>query len=182
MVRAIREGRKTQTRRLTQKRSGMIRSVCPYGAPGDRLWVRETWAAHWMYNDVPPSQCRSSHPGDNYWYRADGDDAPSNLGHPPRGLRGKWRPAIFIPRWACRLFLEVTAVRREPLREITEADARAEGHTTEVMPCTVNGEPATIAIFDPVKWYQVLWDTINGERAPWSSNPFVWVVTFKVVR
>lgn len=123
MVRAILAGTKTQTRRpvklkvgndnrfdIPGKRTVMNindpRAVefCPFGQPGDRLWVRETWHSE-----------RATHPVFAF-YRADGDD-------------GKliWRPSIHMPRWACRLVLEIVSVRVECVGDITEADAKAEG-------------------------------------------------------
>jgi hypothetical protein len=87
-----------------------------------------------------------------------------------------------MPRWACRIMLDVTDVRIEPLREITEEDARAEGvETGKMMPALINGERGQAMIFDPRKAFAVLWDQINGKKAPFASNPFVWVVSFKRV-
>ena len=89
----------------------------------------------------------------------------------------KWRPSIFMPRWACRIVLEVTSVRVEALQDITEADARAEG----VEPRTAGQDES-----GPIKTHRTgfvyLWQQINGERANWLSNPWVWVVSFKRVQ
>jgi hypothetical protein len=131
MVQAILDGRKTQTRRIVkpqpdecwwpiqnrtagcsdavfQSEAGLGRREvhrirCPYGSPGDRLWVRETWR---------PSQVEGK-----AWYAATCGD----------GLHGRWRPSIHMPRWASRLTLEITGVRVERVQEISEADAYAEG-------------------------------------------------------
>ena len=181
MVRAILEGRKTQTRRVVkpqpirdafQGQHGDVvilgrvparlrphpenpedprRAVtdpipCPYGAPGDRLWVRETWAPFEMGLVI---------------YRASA--APSAL---PDG--GKWRPSIFMPRWACRIELELTAVRVERVQEISADDACEEGIDDDDLP--------------PECIYARLWDSINGKRAPWASNPWVWVLEFRRVQ
>lgn len=134
---------------------------CPYGVPGDRLWVRETWAV-----DAPLAQVQREN-----------EDmmGPSGFGHGPyfradpvhenAGL--KWRPSIFMPRWACRLVLEVTAVRVERLQDISETDAKAEG---------VEPADCCLAYYHG---YSKLWDSINAKRAPWASNPWVWAITFR---
>jgi hypothetical protein len=190
MVRALLAGTKTQTRRvangvvalhsrtgeaLAKPDSAGPRVACPYGQPGERLWVREAWAAHWMYNDLPPSAARSEREdlraGDNRWYRADGEHAPSQLGTTPNGLRGKWRAGMFMPRWASRFSLEVKGVRVERLQHITRGDAMAEGCTFANM---AKGS-------DPREWYRELWTTINGPDS-WAANPWVWVVEFKRVK
>jgi hypothetical protein len=170
--------------RMEHPRGGPLGWVrCPYGGPGGRLWVRETWAAFtpptYEYNeceeiDGPPSDMRS----ESQWvrdedivFRADGTSNPN-----------RWRPAIHMPRWASRITLEVTGVRVERLQSITDDAARAEGVSLgELQPATVNGAPGKVAIYDPVKAFQVLWNQINHERVRWSSNPFVWVVSFRRV-
>jgi len=127
---------------------------CPYGTPGDRLWVRES------FRIVPTSAYRASEgvqqtvcPTDPYEaaiYRAGWD----------RGGSGVWKPSIHMPRWASRLTLIITEVRVELLQDITEADARAEG-------------VASVAA------YRELWDSLNAKRGyGWDMNPFVWVVSF----
>lgn len=192
MVRAIIAGKKTQTRRLLRlpflgpsdgvKRRvygpddiGQAVSFCPYGRPGGRLWVRETWAAHWMYNDVPPRECKSTLPDDNYWFAADGTEAPSQLGTPPRGLRGKWRPSIFMPRWASRISLEITNVRVQRLHDVSEEDARDEGCDGD---CGIGNMRVWQEMGRCRYHFAGVWDEINGERAAWASNPWVWAVTF----
>ncbi len=135
---------------------------CPYGAPGDRLWVREA------FNDDRAEIV----------YRADG------------GLPGewcdagsRWRPSIHMPRTASRITLEITGVRVERLQDISEADAAAEGLTT-----LSEGADQTWAVdADPRSEHQTaretyhwLWDAINGDGS-WEANPWVWVVVFKRV-
>lgn len=146
---------------------------CPYGQPGDRLWVRETWSTHACFDDVPPCQLttRSLH----YW--ADGQIQT-----------GKGRPSIHMPRWASRIDLEVAGVRVERLQDISEADAWSEG-------CT-RGQADDVGGFFPAEeplpngkgfrgwdnardWYADLWEEINGPDS-WDANPWVWVVEFKV--
>jgi hypothetical protein len=132
---------------------------CPYGAPGDHLWCRETWAldpnAH---PDEAGALYRATDPG---W-----DDSESGL---------LWRPSIFMPRWASRITLEVTEVRVERLQTITEADAIAEG-VDSVSGADVPRN-ATMCRRDD---YAQLWDTINAKRGyGWDSSPYVWVVSFR---
>ena len=173
MVRAILDGRKTQTRRIVKNATGpfwnhsgyriVMRDgftfwethggipneygpafACPYGKPGDRLWVRETWApAEW-----PPT-------GPPAVYRAD------------EGMfASRWKPSIHMPRWASRINLEVVSVRVERLQDISEEDALAEGITLV--------ERGT----SPVDQFNKLWESINGPGS-WEANPWVWVVEFK---
>jgi hypothetical protein len=131
---------------------------CPYGQPGDRLWVRETWRASLAYDLSPPRDIPLDSP---ILYEA-GD------GTLPSANAGRKRPGMFMPRWATRILLDVTEVRVERLQEISEADARAEG---------VGGLDAH-ARSNPVDAYQALWNQINGDGA-WDVNPWVWVVAFK---
>jgi hypothetical protein len=193
MVLALLDGRKTQTRRLVGargfhafegdedndgwplapvERTGCLaRLPATYGAPGDRLWVRETW-----YDNAPSMtlQERTREPDGSIRgveYRATHDCASFEDGCPCNpdgdGKRSEWRPSIFMPRWASRLTLEVTSVRVEPLQSISERDACAEGM----------GSPLTRDCKTPK--FAALWDAINGERAPWASNPWVWVIEFR---
>lgn len=86
-----------------------------------------------------------------------------------------------MPRWASRVTLDVVAVRVERLQDITEADAKAEGVAT-TLPARINGERGMVHNLGPEAHRQAfaqLWDGINGKRAPWASNPFVWVVEFR---
>lgn len=170
MVRAILEGRKTQTRRVVKPQpTGALaargRTACPCGQPGDRLWVRETHAvyqAHGQHREdgerwgpwgglpttVSPDRTQV------VYYREGFD----------RCDPGRWRPSIHMPRWASRITLEVTGVRAERLHDITEADAVAEGASTA-------GPFAVYHFMD-------LWTSINGAES-WNGNPWVWVIEFK---
>ena len=142
MVRAILDGRKTMTRRILTERHG---EYCPYGHPGDFLWVRETFYNSRMDNSMPTH------------YRADNQDEDFQL---------IWNPSIFMPRWASRILLEITAVRVERLQKISEDDARAEGVS-----------PETVGPFSE------LWDSINRKPGrTWADNPFVWVIEFKRIK
>jgi hypothetical protein len=175
MVRAILEGRKTQTRRVAkQTANGHLKQLgghrrwhpadpearlaSPYGQPGDRLWVREAWAYYggdeYLYQQQ--NEC--------VWYRA------HDIGDPVPGVR--WRPSIHMPRWASRITLEVTGVRVERLQDISEADAVAEG---------IEAPPPADPVDMPVWRYRQLWGAINGPKS-WQANPWVWVVEFKRVQ
>jgi hypothetical protein len=174
MVRAILEGRKTMTRRVIKKpwlygreneygRFQVNMRECPYGLPGDRLWVRETWE----YDDSRPN---------SYFYRA--DPAPDGFIENPEAA-WRWRPSIHMPREASRILLEVTAVRVERLQDISVPDALREG-----IECDDAEERAMIeAIGDGddrhKEAFANLWDSINAKRGyGWDSNPWVWVVEF----
>lgn len=213
MVRAILAGTKTQTRRLVRFKygegvdgvsgaknppprlfvsrgdqpTGMRQIECPYGGPGDRLWVRETWALVrgggynsfvGDYEDLDFHETKI--PADSkprgystVWRADDGWDDYS------REDGAFWRPSIHMPRWASRLSLEVVSVRVERSQEISEADAKAEGVTP------LDSAPPGFLDYnhlDPDHTHRgafaQLWDVINGERAAWKSNPWVWRVEF----
>ena len=178
MIRAILNGTKTQTRRVLKpqptgwaggpgvwlpngKPAPLVpmddtvlpfgRAIaCPYGQPGDRLWVRETWARIDGDRDER----------DAIAYRANGE-----------AQADRWRPAIHMPRAASRITLEITSVRVERLQDISEADAIAEG---------TRGGHGSIPGYNhnatPVEHYRSLWEFIKG---PWEANPWVWVVEFR---
>ena len=187
MVRAILNGTKTQTRRAVKDRHidaappacffQWLRERCPYGQPGDRLWVRETWQvvdgserARRIVTDPSPSRgwieyAATVHPGHE---------------PPPR-----WRPSIYMPRWASRILLEITAARVERLQDISGEDAVAEGIARDgdgyerfhVDPDAPLGQSFTR---NPVLAYRGLWEKINGVGT-WDANPLVWVIEFKRV-
>lgn len=127
-------------------------SIGPYGLKGDRLWVRETWG-------LLDTQPKDGPERATVFYRAT-DETRRDLRHQ------LWRPSIFMPRWASRITLEVVSVRVERLHEIDDAEALREG---------VRGGSLT----SDAEAFEQLWDKINGERAPWSSNPWVWRVEFR---
>lgn len=162
--------------------------TCPYGAPGDILWVRETWS----------HSARGVYPCPSAWRRADFtkyDDPALNADH-IRGCGGnqgdcfacaaeregkfRWRPAIFMKRADSRITLKVTGVRVERVQDISEEDARAEGVTLDPVLGRLNGAPATLHPFTHRQAYIWLWDAINGAGS-WASNPWVWVVGFRRV-
>lgn len=150
---------------------------CPYGVIGDRLWVRETWASGFA------AGCWGT------IFAADGKFVQGKRDHkkgphynandrPPI----KWRPSIFLPRWASRITLEITDVRVERLNDISEDDGKAEGVSSSIAPARINGKLGSVHCFGPDahrKAFGLLWDAINGKRAPWASNPWVWVIEFR---
>lgn len=209
MVRAILAGLKTQTRRIVKDermptvfRTGEPESVpswyfdqCPHGKPGDRLWVRETWAP-----SVKAPKCQIAFQADGRCYGFGGDGAGGYLrifhgwlvdsttrGDQPgdtfgRGMYRRWKPSIHMPRWASRISLEITDVRVERLQEIDEEDAMAEGVQVDDLGDAVFEDENDDLNFGTAKAaFSGLWDSINGKRAPWRSNPWVWVITFRRV-
>lgn len=139
--------------------------ISPYGAPGDRLWVRETWNSNGLNWGKP---IREMHKGFGPIHYAATDKGEW------KKYWGPWKPSIHMPRWACRLVLEITDVRVERLNDCSEDDARAEG----IGPLRADGSmeygvPASDGFAD-------LWESINGPGS-WDVNPWVWVVEFKRV-
>jgi len=201
MVRAILEGRKTQTRRIVKpqqpratqpldapyefeltERNGdvmlytleqFVASKCPYGAPGDRLWVRETHAFGPIVED--PDDWRDNPDDWETFYRADGDERDWQ-NHDGEPVRAPWRPSIFMPRWASRITLEVTGVRVERLRDITPEDVESEGIGEEDTNC--DGECGATPCSLLVGRFERLWRDINGAES-WDANPYVWVISFR---
>ena len=198
MVKGILAGRKTVTRRLYVPRPGYPKEdgeitptsqeswtdfgPCPYGGVGDRLWVRETWRTAKQLDGKSPKEIGRKALDAGYassWapveYLADG--ARVNWERALWGDHGGTRVSIHMPRWASRIVLEITEVRVERLQEITEEDAKAEG-------VLKTGGRAGLEPyhFRPARdLFRELWNTINGSRANWESNPFVWVVRFRRV-
>ena len=155
MVRAIRAGEKTQTRRLHPKARNVV---------GDVLYVRHV---HWLYTP-PPTNPKNISIWDEFTRAARWPSGELTLDIEPlvEGEPGwKKRPSIHMPRWAARIWLEVTAVRQERLQDISEADILAEG---------VETAPAAAAVS-----FIRLWDSLNAKRGPWKENPMVQVYTFR---
>ena len=196
MVRAILAVTKTQTRRVVKRQppagldAGLLHvegephprlthgrlitsDSCPYGQPGDRLWVRETWAAPHNCDHLKPREID----GDWRIHYAATEDRGGLL----------WRPSIHMPRAASRITLEVTGVRVERLQDISTADAWAEG---------IPGAPPpgvyVERVDEFVRWsdgvmrdnpkvaYRELWESINGPGS-WDENPWIWVIGFNVL-
>lgn len=141
---------------------------CPYGQPGDRLIIKETFALPKSYDRFKPSE------GDKRWpiyYLADKSHGELVAWTDEEQEIGKIRPSIFMPSWASRITLEVVSVRVERLQEISEADAVAEGVKD------YSGDHSGESQW-PTECYRSLWESINGTGS-WSANPWVWVVEFK---
>ncbi len=186
MIRAILAGHKTQTRRIVKvgHRSLLDRMAnmngamrCRYGQPGHRLWVRELCRAEELTTklaaeyDKLPGQDGVRYLADNAWRSIENSREASDRWvklNCYRGKRGATVEAIHMPRWACRIVLEITDCRHERLHAITESDAEAEG-------CRVASTIPTAR-----DAYRLLWDDINGPGS-WSLNPYVWAITFKVL-
>jgi hypothetical protein len=202
MVRAILEGRKTQTRRVMKltdsgrvKEPGSARNwhledlnatqACPYGKPGDRLWVREAWAVEDRLDDKRPTSF-SRWPT---WFRADGSyyaNTPQYGFHRDAARIGRWRPSIHMPRWASRISLEIVSVRVERLLEISAGDAIAEGIEPHEQ---LIGDSVYTTFRDYLtgakdraarQSFETLWESINGPDSL-AENPWVWVVEFRPV-
>lgn len=179
------KGKRWKNTFVADKEAGIFEELlakhCPYGVVGDRLWVRETWRPITLNGkrDGSGDQCFIAR------YAADGkesrwfEDTEVGDWYPPKAAARGNVPGIHMPRWASRLTLEITNVRVERLQDISEEDAKAEGVTTESQHGTLNGEPATLQPMTHRQAFVWLWDSINGKRVPWSSNPWVWVVSFR---
>lgn len=190
------EYRSTSEDRQTQ--SILAKIKCPYGKIGDRLWVRETWA--------PVNSCGES----ALAYKADNEiiclseneeflDEYGTLNYTdPRlakyafadwaddlvnGVEGAWKSPITMPRWASRILLEITDIRVERLNDISGADAVKEGIVSMTQSYPWQDEHSLSSpISYEVRLFTKLWNDINAKKGnPWSSNPWVWVVEFKVV-
>ena len=189
-VKAILDGKKTQTRRIMNpqlkdnagwrglvplygfgdyshghKYHGHFRleevpEVCPYGQVGDRLWVRETFFDNAFFEDDQ----------DNVLYRADGEFEEQI---PEDYIGAAWSPSIHMFKWMARIWLEITKVRVERVQDISEDDAKAEG-----VPGIATHKPYPKQYRDS---FEVLWDSINLKRGSWESNPWVWVIEFEKI-
>ena len=183
MVLALLAGTKTQTRRGVKPQTAIMTDEmarafgvqpppvensavvsCPYGAVGDRLWVKETWKADQIWDGHRPLDI---HEGEAVLYTAD-EHATRIV---PFGW-GRGRPSIFMRRWMSRLTLELTSVRVERLNDISEEDAQAEG----VIGLYVQKDEAP----SRVRAYRDLWESLNGAGS-WAANPWVWVLSFRRV-
>lgn len=195
MVKAILEGRKTQTRRVLKpqpignvthplvslNRGRMEWSLSKqdrdknddlifrkFHNPGDTLWVREAWRTMSKHDAVAP---RDLPRGPIIGYDADYQSEPND------GYRGKGRPSIHMPRWASRISLKVTGVKVEHLQDISAADAIAEGVERSEIGCSVEG---ICGLYDyPEGAFAGLWTSINGTDS-WDANP--WVVAYSFER
>lgn len=190
MVRAILDGRKTQTRRVIKPQPDYFGKEdgedswhwngwrwqdkpgiplkgpdedCPYGQPGDRLYVRETW------------RCRG---GKEYEYQ---QHQPSIMYHvdatPESVICDDWRPSIHMPKWASRILLEIESVRVERVQSISDFNAFQEG--AKSLPSNITGPYCQ----SHVEGFRQLWNSINEPRSlGWDFNPWVWAITFRRVK
>jgi hypothetical protein len=155
---------------------------CPYGQPGDLLWVRESvWIDIEPVSQLDPPQKRAFFTDTNKVRFQDGrddGDAPFPL-HPEhlRALKSqKLTPSIHMPRWASRITLEIKSVRVERLNEISEGDAADEGAGIMLPDHEyLDGNPDQYR-----QCYRMIWEQINGPGS-WDANPWVWAVTFRVL-
>lgn len=186
MVQAIIEGRKTVTRRIIKKQPEVDQQTgghyldlfnrvvsweaykesmppfCPYGGIGHILWVRETFCSTYTVG---------ADDKEIILYKAnDGDERILDA------MGWKWKPSLFMPKYQCRLFLEITSIRVERLQEITREDAAKEGvcFTDDKKPSWVQKHRF------PEENFQILWEMINGKHS-WAANPWVWVIEFKPI-
>ncbi|MGZ9738050.1 hypothetical protein ACXX83_06345 [Pseudomonas sp. GNP012] len=210
MVRAILEGRKTVTRRAVNPQPAITdgsgfswkghlfgrgsddretsrnfsKHCCPYGKPGDRLWVRETWYCNHSEVQKDP-YLQPADMVDLDQAREDGDLVYAADGLTPyEQEQPTWKPSIHTPRWVSRILLEITDVRVERLKDISEEQALAEGvrpypdHAEFGEWYHVEGIETYSA--EPSMSFELRWSSINGSDS-WNANPWVWVVEFKRV-
>lgn len=197
MVRAILDGRKTQTRRVMKPQppaatvemrlhgDGWLpcwdvahgdigdRRRCPHGHSGDRLWVRETWCPY-------PEESTG-----RIWYRATDERSHDRWrDNSARPHLYNWRPSIHMPRWASRITLRVVSVRAERLQDINETDARAEGapaiaaDDARTVPTDILARLRDLHTPSYMLGFASIWMDIYGPGS-WYTNPWVWVIEFK---
>ncbi|AVO94096.1 hypothetical protein [Klebsiella pneumoniae] len=201
MVRAILDGRKTQTRRIIKdctvgrdqiskfiqiekKFIGcypedvpeLIRECCPYGVPGDRIWVREAFRVHSRATDVATLVYKASER--NSWTEQT-HRVPVAVCNKP-ATPEKWTPSLHMPRWASRILLEITDVRVERLNSISQEDAQAEGLELTGWRPTYSDPDSGGEVMTPYDNFAELWSSIYGDES-WQANPWVWVIEFKRV-
>ncbi len=196
-VNGIMAGTKTMTRRIVKvelpdeptkvsgQKWGMVDGAfyycgvkCPYGVGGDRLWVREAWRTEERASDMVDGILFP----DGTFQPIENSAAAAELwvvAHANGKYGNEWRSPMFMPRWASRLTLEITGIRVERLQEITEEDARAEGAPERPAHGKMVGNLGRQGHWQFRQGFRELWNEINSKRAPWESNPFVWVISFK---
>jgi len=165
------------TERAYEHDSGVRK--CPYGQPGDRLWVRETWGVGTRPDPFDGWRDGVEYRADQAYLTDDIELLPLYPVTLPDDVeldsyKEGWHPSIFMPRWASRITLEITGVRVERLQEVSEDDAKAEG----VEHISVGVMPRQAA-WTCRQDFSRIWDRINGKKYPWDSNPWVWVIEFK---
>lgn len=202
---ALLDRRKEQTRRVLVPQPGKIglfsdrywsvwkndvwadghgyQKKCPYGVPGDRLWVKETW----KFLSISPRNFLDDPFPCQWQYRADDKKCYGPVPEkklPKQFSASKWRSPLFMFRWASRITLEILNVRVEKLGSISNEDALAEGvdfagYGEIVLLLGKHGQPAmSKVIFDFAKQ----WNSVNEKRGyPWAANPWVWVLGLGIV-
>ena len=202
MIKAILDGRKTQTRRILKvqptNENGLWKfawgagcntksmlvvdghataSACPYGKVGDHLWVRENFGTKIKNIGGTPHESlvyKADNPNEINFYDCNGGEYPV-----------KWKPSIHMPRHASRILLEITSIRLETLRSISREDAMQEGLLQ--LPATrryvINQGDQYFGLADrnPITVFSWLWDSIHGEKS-WETDAWVWVVEFRVIQ
>lgn len=210
MIRAILEGRKTQTRRILKKQpidvmpgvkgsntfitletrnpnhGRVVR--CRYGDPGDRLWVRET-AIYWEGGASGSSDI--VYADDKEWSDIERESKHILLKTATKvkskGVSGRWkkRPSIFMPRWASRITLDIIRVRVQRLQDISGKDILAEGAVLRAHDDQFGHNPVSAfdgkVYLDLISLWAAGWDKINGKTHPWKSNPWVWILEFQKI-
>jgi hypothetical protein len=208
MVCAILEDRKTQTRRIVKPQPNVVHAIhndasietnlifrrgdqrihCPYGQLGNHLWVRETHAivprTAYAHSDGVQQAIRPDDDHDAAIYRADWDRSEGGI---------RWRPSIHMPRWGSRIDLEITGIRCERLKDISDADAIAEGaQKFEALPAIHPfAQDPRWSMEIPISTDECLGSArmafanffmkVNGEGL-WDANPWVWVIEFKRIK
>ena len=206
MIRAILDGRKTQTRRVIKPqpsgnnvtlKSGVTgywigwdnegdeawNASCPYGKSGDRLWVREEWRTENVYNAASPKVISETA---ILQFRADMGMKWIGDRKPAPDEWGKWRRSIHMPRWASRITLDVKDIRVEQVQDIGEENAVAEGipFDSQYFRAVIHPVKGTLKHWPTANMaFGKLWDSINAEKGfGWDQNPYVWVIEFEKVR
>lgn len=205
MVRALLDGRKTQTRRIMKNQPAgdypdtpaLVRNVgpgfqwygsygessifnCPFGAVGDRIWVRETFQGPLVSEELFEEYLAHSEKFETPQYceyAADGGAKPEYCDLNDN-LRHGWRPSIHMPRWASRILLEITSVRVERLNDISQEDAQAEGMELTGWRPTYSDPDSGGEVWTPYDNFAELWQSIYSVGS-WLSNPWVWVIEFR---
>lgn len=197
MVRAILDDSRTQLRRVMKQQPTMVTAVgrpifhdennrrispvCPYGQPGDRLWVRETFQLVFADGFEHVGATFPDY-GTGYGYKCNypATDGRVEFIDGDGRITDRVTPSIRMPRWASRILLEIVSVRVERLQDISEEDAKAEGIWRTVSGHFSYGDEYNPSYITAVDAFGALWESINGADS-WAANPWVWVVEFKPI-
>lgn len=193
MVRSILEKRKVQTRRVIKCKSTLgcisvgimdgIENLCPYGKVGDILWVRES--SCYIILDHAHDLLEGQRDRNQRVYKASMHE--DFMAYAKEKYGYKWKPSIHMTKEACRIFLEITAIRVERLNDISDSDAIAEGIASDTCKDHLYNKTLTLykdylsnnmKLLPASVSFKTLWQSINGMNS-WASNPWVWVIEFK---